>query len=167
MKTIFLLRHGKSKRGPEFKTDFVRPLAKRGKRDSQFMGEFMKNYGLIPALIISSDAERAKATAEHVASSMKYPGKIEFQNDLYTTGADSYEETIMNLSDHIDSVMLVGHNPDLEEVVQYLTGHTVVIPTAALVRIDIDSTQWSTIEEGEGNITLVVKPKGLLSTTDN
>src|SRR3990172_5444273 len=136
VKTVFLLRHGKSERGPEYETDFVRPLTKRGKRDSQQIGEFMKHHALIPDLIISSDATRALKTAEGAASFMKYRGTIHLKNDLYSGGAESYRVSIETLDNTINSVMLVGHNPSLEEVVQYLSGNTVVITTAALVRID-------------------------------
>jgi phosphohistidine phosphatase len=166
VKTVFLLRHGKSEKGPEYKTDFIRPLAKRGKKDSLLVGEFMKHYNLIPGLIISSDAERAQKTAERAASSMKYKEALQLRNELYTVGTESYIETVINLKDNISSVMLVGHNPDLEEVVEYLSGITMVIPTSTLVRIDFDIPKWSDLTQGAGNITLVIKPKGLIPNLD-
>jgi phosphohistidine phosphatase len=161
VKTVYLLRHGKSKRGPEYDTDFVRPLAKRGKRDSTRMGEYMAEHDFVPGLILSSPAERARDSAMRCAEAAGYEGEIRLVNDLYFTGDDVYLELLWDLDDWIDSVMFVGHNPTTESVIEILSSQYARMPTAALARIDFDVEHWTEIEEGAGQLTWVQLPREL------
>jgi phosphohistidine phosphatase len=155
MRTVYFLRHGKSKRGPEYDTDFERPLAKRGKQASARMGEYVAEHGYVPALILSSPAERAKDTAIRFAEAAGYEGEIRLVDDLYFSGDDVYLELIWELDDWIDSAMFVGHNPTTESVIEDLSRQYVRMPTAALARIDFAVDRWMDVEEGEGQLAWV------------
>lgn len=159
MKTVYLLRHGKSKRGPEYDTDFERPLAKRGKRASEHMGQYVAEHDCIPALILSSPAERAKDTAIRFAEAAGYEGEIRLVNDLYFAGDDVYMELLWDLDDGIGSVIFVGHNPTTESVIENLTRRYARMPTAALARIDFAVDRWMDVEEGEGQLAWVQLPR--------
>lgn len=159
MKTVFLLRHGKSKRGPEYETDAERPLAKRGKRDAARMGAFVAEQGLVPDLILSSPAERARDTALRFAEAAGYVGEIRFEESLYFSGDDAYVELLWAVDDAVQSVLFVGHNPDLESLVEVLTGQWARMPTAALARIDLAIDEWSELVEGEGQLAWVQVPR--------
>ena len=148
MKTIYLMRHGKSKRGPEYDTDFERPLAKRGKRAAVRIGEYIAVNGFVPDVILSSPAERAQDTALRCAEAAGYQGEVRLVNDLYFTGDDVYLELLWELDDWIGSVMFVGHNPTTESVIEILSRRYARMPTAALARIDFDVERWTEVQEG-------------------
>ena len=142
MKTILLLRHGKSKRGPEYETDFERPLAKRGKRDAERMGAFLVEQGLVPEAILSSHAERARETALRCARAAGCEDAVRFERSLYGGGEEAYFSLLWALEDTVSRVLLCAHNPDLEIVAEELAHRYVRMPTAALARIDADAERW-------------------------
>ena len=155
MKTVYLMRHGKSKRGPAFDTDYERPLAKRGKQNAAQMGEYLAEHGFLPDLILSSPAERAKDTALRMTEAADYQGEIRFQDGLYFTSDEAYLELIWSLDDTIGSVMFVGHNPATAEVVEMLSGQYARMPTAAVARIDVPIDRWPELTERSGKLVWV------------
>jgi phosphohistidine phosphatase len=83
MKTLLLLRHAKSSWKDSALDDHERPLTKRGRRDGPRMGELMRQYGFILDMVISSDAVRARLTAEAVVETARYAGEILLDHRLY------------------------------------------------------------------------------------
>ena len=121
MKSLLILRHAKSSwKHPEL-TDHDRPLNKRGKRDAPRMGEILRSAHLMPEAITSSTAARARATAEAVAKASGYKGKIALNRSLYAAGPEAYLKVLHELSDHYKRVLVVGHNPGLEELLEMFT----------------------------------------------
>ncbi len=153
IRTIIVARHAKAKRGLAYQNDFKRPLSSRGKTDALLMGASLKKQGLIPELVISSAAKRAKKTAKRAITAMAYPGDLVLKRDLYLSGSKAYLKTLKSLDDEITRVMFVGHNPDLEELVYELTGEDVMISTAGVVCIEIDLAHWNEIKNAHGRIT--------------
>ena len=149
MKTVFLLRHAKSNQDPYYATDFERPLTKRGKRDAARIGEWMAEQDLLPDLVISSPATRAKQTTQRFTKAADYQSEIRFDEALYCNGEDAYLASLEQLDDTVHSVMLVGHNPDISIAVETLSGEYSRMPTAALARIDLPIARWSMLM-GEG-----------------
>jgi phosphohistidine phosphatase len=140
MKSVLILRHGKSSwKHPEL-SDHDRPLNKRGKRDAPRMGKLLKNQHLVPETIVSSTAIRARATAELVAKASGYKGEgreITLNNSLYAAGPQAYLDALHDLSDDYDRVMVVGHNPGLEELIEMLTGEIHIMPTCSLAYVKL------------------------------
>jgi phosphohistidine phosphatase len=161
MKTVLLLRHGKSKRGPEYETDFERPLAKRGKRDAARMGTFLAERDLLPDLILSSPAKRARDTALRCAEAADYQGQTRFEEALYFSGYDAYLELLWTLDDQVGSVLFVAHNPDIESAIEAMSGRYVRMPTAALARIDFPVERWSEWTGSGGRLAWVQLPREL------
>lgn len=159
MKTVFLLRHGKSKEGAEYKTDLERPLAKRGKREAEFIGQWMAEHDQLPALIVSSPAERARDTALRCARAAGYAGEVRLAGSLYACGERAYLDLLIELDDAIQSAMLVGHNPDLSIVVEALSGEYNRMPTGALARIDLPVEKWSDLPGKTGVLAWVQVPE--------
>lgn len=162
VKTIYLMRHGKSKRGPEYKNDFERPLTERGKTDAVLMGEVLRQQGMIPELIISSSAKRALKTAKRAGSALKYKQDIESLMELYLSGSQAYIEVLKRLDNGVKSVMLVGHNPDMEELVEILSYDVVTMPTAAVVRIDVEMNNWTDAGSVKGKLLLKATPRAFV-----
>lgn len=164
MKTLLILRHAKSSwKHPEL-SDHDRPLNKRGKRDAPIIGELLRKKGLIPDVIFSSTAVRAKDTVSAVMSATGYAGKVIFLSALYSASPNEYIKFIEDLDeDNYSSILLVGHNPSLEELVQMLTGEFQEMPTCALAIITLQIETWSSLRKhiGQGKLTALWRPREL------
>jgi len=142
MKTLLVLRHAKSSWNDPALDDHERPLNKRGRRDAPRMGALVREYGLIPDVVISSDAVRARLTAEAVAEAAHYAGKILLDPHLYMAGPADILSLLLTVRQNAGTVMIVGHNPGLETLVEQLTGERQDLPTAALAQIGLPIDQW-------------------------
>jgi len=154
MKSLLILRHTKTSwKHPEL-TDHDRPLNKRGKRDAPRMGEILRSEHLMPEAITSSTAARARATAEAVAKASGYKGKIALNRSLYAAAPEAYLKVLHELSDHYKRVLVVGHNPGLEELLEMFTDETQLMPTCTLAHVKFSIDSW---------IELDYKTKGQLA----
>jgi phosphohistidine phosphatase len=149
VKSLLILRHAKSSwKHPEL-TDYDRPLNKRGKNDAQQMGKLIRKEKLIPDLIMSSSSTRAYATAKAVAKACDYNEEIILSRSLYDVpDPKAYLKAIRNLDDKHSRVLIVGHNPSIEELLEILTGEIHMMPTCSLAALDLKIDRWSYIEEG-------------------
>jgi phosphohistidine phosphatase len=166
MKQILLLRHAKSSWKDETLDDYDRPLAKRGLRDAPMMGKFIKKSGHNPDQIFCSSAQRAKETCELVLNGMKADTEIiTWNKDLYYGSETSYLEAIRSAKESSDRIMLVGHNPKIENTVGTLiaTGGVANLrmPTAALVCVSTFATSWDRVNWGSCQLTWMMIPKAL------
>jgi phosphohistidine phosphatase len=146
MKTLLLLRHGKSSWNDPTLDDHERPLNERGRRDGPRIGELLREYGLIPDLVVSSDAVRAQLTAEAVAEAAGYAGEILLDHRLYLASPADMLVLLQAGRETAETIMIVGHNPGLEELVEQLTGERQHLPTAALAQIVLPIDRWRDLE---------------------
>ncbi len=162
MKTLLILRHAKSSWKDQHVSDHDRPLNKRGKRDAPRIGKLLHAAHLDPELIVSSTARRARKTAAKVAKQCGYQGVIELTGELYLAAPSQYLEVLRSVPDHIDRVMVVGHNPGAEELLALLTGHATHFSTAALAHVDLDIDSWSLLtNQTRGQLLDFWRPKEL------
>lgn len=161
MKKIYLIRHAKSSWKDETLNDFDRNLNKKGKEDIKFMAKRLKSFGIMPNLIISSPAKRAKKTTEGIASIIGYDvNKIIYQPSLYESSPEEYLRVLRNVNDSFRSIFLIAHNPTLTEVGELLSGAILTnIPTCSIVCIEFDVNSFKDIEEGSGKILFFDYPK--------
>ena len=110
------------------------------------MGQLILDRGLVPSLIISSTANRAATTAKIVAETCGYQHDIVFAKELYLDGVQAYEAILRRTSDRHESILVIGHNPDMENLVEALTGRYQRMPTAALAQVTIPIDSWSEFE---------------------
>ena len=142
MKTLLILRHAKSSWNYPELSDYDRPLNGRGKRDAPRMGKHLRQEGLIPDRILTSSAKRARKTANKVAKTCGYTGKVKKLDAFYDTVPGVYFETLQALPNKYQRVMVVGHNPTMEQLVSHLTSQIERMPTAALAHIEIPIEHW-------------------------
>lgn len=136
------MRHAKSSwKDPEL-DDHDRPLNKRGKRAAPRMGERLRQENLIPDLILVSSARRAQDTARLVVEASGYHGEIETHREFYLSDAEAYLQVLRNLPQAVERPLVIGHNPDLEDLLYDLTGLREHLPTAALVFIELPIESW-------------------------
>jgi phosphohistidine phosphatase len=142
MKTLLIFRHAKSSWNDPALDDHARPLNRRGQRDAPRMGELVREYGLMPDVVISSDAVRARLTSEAMADAAHYTGEILLDQRLYLAGPDDILSLLRGVRQNAETVMIVGHNPGLEDLVEQLTGARQELPTAALAQIVLPIDRW-------------------------
>lgn len=111
------------------------------------VGERLKSKGLVPDLILSSTATRAQETARLIAEVMDYPGLVEVDQELYLAEPEVLLERVREVGE-VARLMLVGHNPGLELLIERLTGREERFPTAALAEIRIEVPNWRQVESG-------------------
>lgn len=161
MKTLYLVRHAKSSWKYPKLDDFERPLNKRGRRDAPFMGSILEKRGVKPDLIISSPANRAAMTARIIADIINYPLEgIYFSERVYGSSANRLLHIVGNLEDDVKKAMLVGHNPGLTELANYI-GNTPTsnIPTSGVFCVDLDISSWTKIGGHGGKLKFFEYPK--------
>ena len=162
MKTLLILRHAKSSWKDVYLADHDRPLNKRGKRDAPRMGQFILEEGLLPDLIISSTAKRARKTVEGILEGSGYSTEVGFTRDFYHAYPESFIDILSELDDKYERVMVVGHNPGLEELLEVLTGNYERMPTAALAYVQLPIQVWGDLGEvSQGELIAVWRPKEL------
>ncbi len=162
MKTLLIMRHAKSSWKDDTLPDHDRPLNKRGKQDAPRMGKLLQEKGLVPELMISSTARRAQKTAQLVAEESGYEGEIQLERDLYAFEPAAYLEELARIEDHYQIVLIVGHNPGLEELLEQFTGEYLHLPTAALAQVNLPVESWSDLdEETQGQLANLWRPKEL------
>ena len=143
MKTLLILRHAKSDWGNSQLSDHDRPLNSRGKYDAPRMGAWLKLKEIVPELIISSTAERALTTAELVALACDFEGELRTERKFYLAGPPAYVEILNGLPDSYESVMVVGHNPGMEELVSLLTDKDRTMTTANVAVVELPIDAWN------------------------
>ncbi len=163
MKTLLLLRHAKSSHKDERVDDIDRPLNKRGIEDAKLIGNLIRKKKIKPDLILTSPAERARQTADLVRKSAHLTVELTFDKRIYGATMGALVRLIKQINNNSNTVLLIGHNPGLEELLQKLTGEIVTLPTAALAFIELNVEHWSEMRGGSGQLQYRVKPKELES----
>ncbi len=160
MKTVLVLRHGKSDWQAGYGSDHDRPLAERGIVAAELMGRFLTRNGQEPARILSSTAVRARSTAELAMMAGHWGCSVQYTEALYGASVPGVIDLLRMEDDALASLLLVGHQPTWSELIQDLTGGASVrFPTAALARIDFEIDRWRDVGSGAGTLKWLVTPK--------
>lgn len=165
---LLILRHAKSDWDSGAANDFERPLAKRGRKDAPRVGEWLYREGLIPQLIVSSPAQRARETALKVCKCLDVSKKdIVWDADIYDADLPALLEVLGRVPAASRVVLLVGHNPGLEALLRHLAGNDIdepddgkLLPTATVARLEMPE-DWARLEDGCAALIGIVRPKQL------
>lgn len=142
---LVMIRHAKSSWDNPSDSDFERPLNDRGERDAPAMGSRLRKLNVLPDLIISSTAKRARQTARRIAAAIGYDkDRIIFEDKLYHCVPAVFEEVIAGLDDSLETVFIVAHNPGITDFVNDLSEkfRTDNVPTAGAVGIYVTAAHW-------------------------
>jgi len=162
MKTLLILRHAKSSWTDSSLDDHDRPLNERGRRDAPRMGRLLANEELLPDLVLSSTARRARETVELVVEACAHAGRVIFTDDLYLAEPSTWIDGLGQIDDKVTSALIVGHNPGLESLIGILTGNDETMPTAALADIELPIDTWSQLSAGiAGRLRSIWRPRDL------
>lgn len=162
-----LLRHAKSDWEAGL-ADFDRPLNRRGRRDAPRLGHWLRERNWRPRLVLSSPAERARQTLEAVLEQASlHDVELHWDEGLYLADRETLLERVHGLPPATDSVLLVGHNPGLEQLLTYLSrtpvpatgsGKRFTTANLALLRLDGD---WKDAGRGTAELVELVRPGDL------
>lgn len=170
MKTLLLLRHGKSSWQDASLVDFERPLTLRGIEAARLMGRELQRRGWSPERALVSSALRARMTWELVAAELGPPPETSYRDSLYHADPETLLQEIRITPRRIDGLLVIGHNPGLEELARGLCGpasDTAAMkilqqkfPTCALARFEFDG-HWEDLGFHAATLTHCLHPRQL------
>jgi phosphohistidine phosphatase len=174
VKRLFLLRHAKAEREGHGSGDKARALTPRGRTDAARIGRFLNEEGTAAGLVLCSTSARTRETLELVLPQLSVKPAVEYLDELYLAEAEAILALVRGTRDAIGSLMIVGHNPGLEECARSLVRPpderklrkryetmTEKFPTGSLAVIDFQGERWSAIGGWVGELELFVRPKDL------
>lgn len=165
MLELLVMRHAKSDwdAGAD---DHERPLAERGVRSARKVGRFLARVEMVPELVISSTAVRARTSAELAAEAGGWSCPIERTSAFYDTDPAAVLAEIVT-RDAPPRLMVVGHDPTWSELVSLLAGGGAVrLPTAAVACLELPMNSWQAVAPGKGRLVWLVTPKLLQAAGD-
>ena len=165
---LYLLRHAKSDWKQPGTEDIDRPLNERGRAAASALGQWMKQQGLLPNWVICSPAARTRETLDPLRSLLKIPAKlIDFDDKMYLADLGTLLEVLADSPQDVKDVLLIGHNPGMEELLTHLCGTDVplsrkgkLMPTATLVQIALPD-DWQRLVSHSGKLMSIVRPEEL------
>ena len=162
MNRLLLMRHAKSSWKDTDIPDHERPLKKRGNKDAETMGKLLKNKKVVPELILSSTAIRAKNTAEILAKACKYDHEIVFSDDLYMAEPADILKVIKDNAKKEKTILIIGHNPGLEAFLQILTGKVESLSTSSIAYLGAKIDKWKDLSsEKDISLKKLWRPKDI------
>ncbi|MEI8383402.1 MAG: histidine phosphatase family protein [Planctomycetota bacterium] len=162
MKTLLLLRHAKSSWEDAALPDHDRPLKPRGVKAARRIGRLLREQNLIPERILCSTATRAIETLRLVEEESQQQAATEFIAALYHCSPGEFITSIHGVEADVNSVMIVGHNPGMEEWLQNLIGKPETMPTGCLVQMALPLDDWSQVTEStRGELINTWRPREL------
>ncbi len=173
MKTLYLMRHAKSDLSDTDQDDMHRPLNRRGERAASLVGIYLAQQGYPVRGIFCSPATRTETTARRVRDELAGDPKLVTMPNLYSATYDSMIDWLQGLGDAPDHILVVGHNPSLEDLSSVLvteeSRQTPValrmaekLPTAGLAILKLPIDNWSDLKPGIAELTHFVRPKDLI-----
>ena len=160
-KHLCLLRHAKSSWDDPALPDHARPLAPRGRKAAKVIGECLRRSGIEISLVLCSSARRACETVKLVGPS----GQIEIEHELYGASADELLCRLRDVAEDVETMLLVGHNPAIQELAVGLVGAETELaarkfPTGALATLTF-AGPWRELTWGDADLAAFVTPREL------
>lgn len=166
MVTLHLLRHAKAKSAPEL-ADIDRPLAEQGHRDADTMGLRMAEWNISPTLILASAAQRARETLAGILPHLSENCTIEVERTLYSFNSDTVLSRLKSVPKPHETVLIVGHNPAMEQMTSALASDgspsalnqlSRQFPTCALATLEFTFDEWASIAPKTGRLVRLSVP---------
>ncbi|MEB3313574.1 MAG: histidine phosphatase family protein [Cyanobacteriota bacterium] len=166
-KQLIFFRHGKSDWQVASGLDRDRPLAPRGVAAAQAMGRLLTTLGSQPDYAVTSPAVRAHSTLELAKQAGHWSCGVEVSQDLYEASPDQVLGVIQGQGDRHQRLLLVGHQPTWSDTISWLIGGgQVEVPTAALVCLDLHTSDWCQVTPGQATLLWLLPPKLLRPLLD-
>ena len=174
MRRLVLLRHAKAVADRPGVDDSDRVLADRGRADAVRIGQYLKEEGCVPELVLCSSAARTRQTLELVLPHLGAAPALKYLDELYLARWLAVVNIVRQTPKTVNALMVVGHNPGLEDCARKLARppgdaqgrklHDAMrekFPTGAVAVLDFESFDWSNIQPGDGELEFFTSPKDL------
>jgi phosphohistidine phosphatase len=163
MKTLYLVRHAKATLENRMERDIDRQLLEKGLKRTRHIIDFLLQRKISVDQIISSPAVRAYETARVLAHALNFPQiNIKIERLLYGGDADKIGDLFYDLSEKIESLMIIGHNPSITNFANmFLHDPIDYLPTSGIVCIQFDANSWEEIWQAKIISNFVITPKML------
>jgi phosphohistidine phosphatase len=160
-RTLTLLRHAKSSWKNPSLTDIERPLNKRGRREADAMAQRLVDHGATFTTVFASPARRCRETLARMLLALPaQDATLTIDQAFYTFERDGLLSALKNLDDGLQDVMVVGHNPAMEETIRWLTGEPLdSFPTAACAQLTFALPRWTKLHEGCAELMWLLTPE--------
>jgi phosphohistidine phosphatase len=164
MRVLSIVRHAKAERPEGYASDHVRPLTARGHKDAARIGALLACLEPAVDCILSSPATRAAQTADRVAAALGYARSVAWENGVYLASAETLLDLLRRAPEEAQHVVLIGHNPGLEELAAGLCSgapdnSVLTLITGSLAHFDLDISRWSQLRWGAGQLKVLVAAK--------
>ncbi|MFM7219679.1 MAG: SixA phosphatase family protein [Nodosilinea sp.] len=164
---LIFFRHGKSDWQAPSRLDQDRPLAPRGVVAAQAMGRLLTTLDAQPDHAITSPAVRAHSTLELAREAGRWSCTVAVSADLYEAGPEQVLGVIRGQGDRHQRILLVGHQPTWSDTISWLMGGGhVEVPTATLVCLDLQTSDWRQVAPGQAILLWLLPPKLLRPLLD-
>jgi phosphohistidine phosphatase len=159
-KILILVRHAKTKPAENGQKDFERELMAEGVKDASLIGRHFFKKNIEADKIVSSPAIRAANTAQLLAEQMRYDlSSIDYDETIYEASVRNLLNVINNFLSDWQTTLLVGHNPAISYLAEYLSGDGIDdIVSCGVVKIEFDGLQWNEISQGSGKVDEILLP---------
>jgi len=148
MKRVLVYRHAKTEKTGANMADFVRELTDEGERQARSMGRILARQFLTPQLVITSDAVRAVQTAELTREEAAFEADIREREELYGADAADYVSVLREQDDAYDTLMIVGHNPAIEDLLGMLVRREITMKTGWIAMLEFKVSAWEELGDG-------------------
>lgn len=160
MKTLCLIRHAKTSWSLPTVPDRDRPLDERGIQDAGNLGLYLLEHQLKPELILASPANRTRETARIIAEKIDFSlSHIQFQDDIYNASVEDLLGILMHVPNEIHTLILVGHNPGITMLANYLgEAHITTMTTASACALSFEMENWNDLTMAEAKLKFHYDP---------
>jgi len=165
VKNLILIRHAEATEGSAGLKDIERQLTAKGYSDAPRIGRHLFDNQVVPDLILSSTAQRARATADLLAEQLRYAlNQIKYLEELYNASVRSLLAAVSQTHDSLQTVLLVGHNPAISYLSEYLSGEEIgnMVP-ASYVHLSFELDAWQEVSQDTGRLILYQPPESIVS----
>lgn len=169
MKRLILFRHAKSGWEDAVSRDFDRPLNERGRKGAKLMGQKVREFGPSFDHVLASPAIRVVETIEEFEKTYGTPLEPEWEKRIYLASCMTLLDVLHDADDRFGAILMVGHNPGLEDMVLMLVPDDgkcperdeieEKLPTSAIVELTIDCDRWADIQPRSARITRLMRPR--------
>lgn len=160
MKTLIVLRHAKAEASSPDGQDIHRPLSERGRKDAERAGKALRKMDAVPDRVLCSPSTRTRETVESLMDKLKASPPVAFEDSIYEASSDGLMQ-LLRAQEGADRILLVGHNPGLEEFASRLASGSagaMRFSTCAMARIDFEFDDWRALAEGSGKLAWLLDP---------
>lgn len=155
---LLILRHAKSDWADPGVSDFDRPLNARGRADVPRITQFLAGSAE-PELVLSSSARRANETAQGLIDGLATSPELRLEQDLYLAPPETLAAMLGTVSDRLTTVVLVAHNPGIEDWASQLSGASIHLPPGGLACLDCPQDTWAAAGCDGGSLLWLLTPK--------